>query len=244
MPHSEKNLEKYIEKILQIQNSRFDKDLTDDELKHIASDMGMTETDWNEIEGIFKGHLTRAKGFINYQNWDDAIKEGEQAIILKPHQPDALYTLSYAYAKRWEKFKRPDDKEAAIKYANLCLHKDPSHNEATRLISILRMHKKTAQTQKTFSPGGQRTLPNSDTVMVLGILSIAMCWCYGLPSIIMAIITLVMGSNAKNEYQKNPAAYTDKSYKNMNVGFTCAIIGLIVSGVFILAAIVGALDIF
>ena len=39
----------------------------------------------------------------------------------------------------------------------------------------------------------QQPLPNSTAVLVLGILSIAICWCYGLFGVTMGIIALVFG---------------------------------------------------
>ncbi len=77
-------------------------------------------------------------------------------------------------------------------------------------------------------------LPNSTTVLVLGILSIAVCGCVGLPSIIMGIIALSMSSKAKTLYLENPGVYTEGSFKNMNAGRICSIIGLCLSGLSII----------
>ena len=64
----------------------------------------------------------------------------------------------------------------------------------------------------------QQPLPNATAVLVLGILSIAVCWCYGLFGITMGIIALVLSGKAKALYNKNPEQYTQASYKNMNAG--------------------------
>jgi len=81
-------------------------------------------------------------------------------------------------------------------------------------------------------------LPNSTAVLVLGILSIAVCGCFGLPSIIMGIIGLSMSTKAKALYLENPGLYTEGSFKNMNAGRICSIIGLCLSGLSILYWIV------
>ncbi len=44
-----------------------------------------------------------------------------------------------------------------------------------------------------------------------------------------------MASSATKLYAENPAIYTESSYKNMNAGKICAIIGLILSGLMILS---------
>ncbi|NQX32092.1 DUF4190 domain-containing protein [Pedobacter boryungensis] len=75
----------------------------------------------------------------------------------------------------------------------------------------------------------QQTLPNSTVVLVLGILSIVFCCCYGILGLIPAIIALVLSKKDRTLYEMNPALYTLSSYKNLNAGRVCAIIGLILN---------------
>ena len=79
----------------------------------------------------------------------------------------------------------------------------------------------------------QQPLPNSTAVLVLGILSIAVCWCYGLFGITMGIIALVLSGKAKALYNENPGEFTQASYNNMNAGRVCAIIGTSLSAVYV-----------
>jgi len=83
-----------------------------------------------------------------------------------------------------------------------------------------------------------QTLPNSSAVLVLGILSIALCWCIGIVGLVLGIIALVLSSKAKTLYFQNPELYSIGSYKNMNAGRTCAIIGTSLSGVYLLFAVI------
>ena len=85
---------------------------------------------------------------------------------------------------------------------------------------------------------GTQNIPNSVGVFVLGILSVCFCWCYGIVSIITAIIALVLASAAEREYQANPGKYSLASYKNVKAGKTCAIIGLCLVGLGVLCLIV------
>ncbi|MDR0864585.1 MAG: hypothetical protein LBO74_06600 [Candidatus Symbiothrix sp.] len=75
-------------------------------------------------------------------------------------------------------------------------------------------------------------LPNATVVLVLGILSIPLCCCYGL-GLILGIIALVLAGNAVRLYNANPFRYTPSSYKNVSTGKICAIIGIILSAVYI-----------
>lgn len=43
----------------------------------------------------------------------------------------------------------------------------------------------------------KQDLPNATTILVLGILSLVFCWCYGIIGLILGIITVVMAANQK-----------------------------------------------
>lgn len=77
----------------------------------------------------------------------------------------------------------------------------------------------------------QQDLPNANTVLILGILSIAFCWwhLFSLIGVILSIITLVLASKDLNVYRVSPEKYTLSSLNNVRAGRVCAIIGLVVS---------------
>jgi len=86
--------------------------------------------------------------------------------------------------------------------------------------------------------GGQQQLPNSTGVLVLGIISIVGCFCYGIVGIICGIIAIVMAGKAKKLYEANSSLYTESSFKNMKAGRICGIIGLCLSVAYILFLII------
>ncbi len=95
------------------------------------------------------------------------------------------------------------------------------------------------------SMNNQQNLPNSVGVLVLGILSIVFCWCYGIPGLALGIIALIMAKKANTLYINSPESYSESSYKNMRAGRICAIVGLCLSSVYaifiiIYVAILGA----
>ena len=77
-------------------------------------------------------------------------------------------------------------------------------------------------------------LPNSTTILVLGILSILFAGAIG---IILAIVALSMSRNARHAYEDYPNDYTVASYSRVNAGRICAIIGLCLVGVIILVVL-------
>jgi len=92
--------------------------------------------------------------------------------------------------------------------------------------------------QQFSSQFGQVPLPNGTAVLVLGIVSIATCICYGLPGLICGIIALVLAGKARNAYLQGPERYTRASYNNMKAGKICAIIGVCLSALMMIYVII------
>lgn len=92
--------------------------------------------------------------------------------------------------------------------------------------------------QQPGQPFGQQILPNSTAVLVLGIISIVGCFCYGLVGLILGIIALVLAGKAGALYQQNPGMYSEASFKNMKAGKVCAIVGLSLSAACLLFMII------
>lgn len=89
--------------------------------------------------------------------------------------------------------------------------------------------------------GFQKPLPNASVVLVLGIVSIVLCWCHGIIGLILAIVALVLANKDLALYHQNPGMYTLSSYNNVKSGRTIAIIGLVLAGVFLFFMIIGLL---
>ncbi len=70
--------------------------------------------------------------------------------------------------------------------------------------------------------GMQQDVPNATLVLVMGICAIVIC---GLGPI-LGTIGLVMSGNGKKLYEANPSMYKESSFKNLNAGRICSIIGL------------------
>ena len=81
--------------------------------------------------------------------------------------------------------------------------------------------------------GQQKTIPNANAVLVLGIISIVGCVLYGIPGLVCGIIALSLFKKVKTTYLSNKPMY-ETSYKNANAGYICAIIGTILSALYFL----------
>lgn len=79
--------------------------------------------------------------------------------------------------------------------------------------------------------------PNATSVLVLGILSIIFCWCWGL-GLILGIIALIFGVKSRRLVLAEPDRYSIASQKNLNAGYICALIGTILGGLFVLSTVI------
>jgi hypothetical protein len=97
--------------------------------------------------------------------------------------------------------------------------------------------------EKTLDQSSQlmfkQPLPNSTAVLVLGILSIVFCWCYGIVGIIMGVIALVLASKSQRLYEQDPDKWT--GYSNLQARRITAIVGLVFSALLIIFAIIAIL---
>lgn len=82
----------------------------------------------------------------------------------------------------------------------------------------------------------KKNLPNATTVLVLGILSIITSLCYGVIGLILGIVALVLAKKDRALYSQNPEEWLN--YDQLNNGRTCAIIGVCLSGLMLLATAV------
>ncbi|MCE9538963.1 MAG: hypothetical protein K8R85_07085 [Bacteroidetes bacterium] len=92
--------------------------------------------------------------------------------------------------------------------------------------------------QQFSQPLGQQQLPNSTAVLVLGIISIAGCFCYGIVGLILGIIAIVLAGKANVLYQQNPNNYSEASLKNLKAGKICAIIGTCLSALYFVILVI------
>lgn len=81
------------------------------------------------------------------------------------------------------------------------------------------------------------SVPNATATLVLGIISIATCWLYGVPGIVCGIIALVLHKKDKMVHASDPQRY-DNSFKTSKAGFVCGVIGLSLSALWLLYVLV------
>jgi len=81
----------------------------------------------------------------------------------------------------------------------------------------------------------KQEVPNATLILVFGILSLVGCCCYGILGVVFGIITIVISNKAMAIYNANPEMYY--GYQNVKIGRILAIIGLVLSAVFLISII-------
>lgn len=82
----------------------------------------------------------------------------------------------------------------------------------------------------------QQKLPNATTVLILGIVSVVTCCCYGIVGIVTGGIGLYLANKDKRLYLANPELYSD--YTNLKTGRILCIIGIVLSILYLIYVIV------
>lgn len=83
----------------------------------------------------------------------------------------------------------------------------------------------------------QVSLPNATAVLILGIVSIIMCCCYG-SGLVLGIIALILANRDMKRYFANPGMFTAASYSNLRAGRVCAIIAVSIAAIYIIFMVV------
>lgn len=138
MKDNDQKLAAFLERIYAIRDNLNEAELTEASLKKIATEMGLSEADWEKLQVEFEAHHRRGRSFLQYSNWDDAIGEFEQALPLNPNHPDTLYGLALAHGRRYWEQKNIEDKNKALSYADSCLGVAPDYEAAIQLVSNLK----------------------------------------------------------------------------------------------------------
>ncbi|MDD3003840.1 CCC motif membrane protein [Flavobacterium sp.] len=81
----------------------------------------------------------------------------------------------------------------------------------------------------------KQKLPNGTAVLILGIFSILTCCCWGIVGLILGIIALVLAKKDLALYNADPQAYSN--YSNLNTGRILAIVGIVLSVIYLIANI-------
>ncbi|GAB4395989.1 MAG: hypothetical protein OHK0053_08270 [Microscillaceae bacterium] len=116
----------FFKKALAIQAQKREK-LTEAEKKEIALELGFSETDWQAVLDSFAAHFERGKAFLVRDNFQEAIPELQEALLIQPENTEALSKLALAHLGLYRHKKGKLHKEKALQFARECLQYDPDN---------------------------------------------------------------------------------------------------------------------
>ena len=132
-------LEQYIKKLMERETSFSNpRPLSDEQLKQVAIDTGMTDSDWQKLKK--DAQVAKDSGFdhLERNNFQDAILAFQESTALYPNDSTAFYGFAKA------KFKASVEKEdkqllnEALNYVKRSLVLNPNYNEALDLQGYIR----------------------------------------------------------------------------------------------------------
>ena len=148
MSISKDQLEKFIETVLEIKNSKRSVIHDSKDLKEIAFEMGFTEEDWKDYLREYQKQLTAGRSFLEHKNPDDAASHLEKAISLNPYGLEANALLAETYKQKYLNTKNKAYKQKALDQARKCLQIDNKHAASYQLITELKQTGKQASNKQ------------------------------------------------------------------------------------------------
>jgi len=134
MDNSEDFLKNYIERMLNIQQENTqEKPLTEEELKAVALQTGMSEEEWEASRKLLAEHIKAGDNYLKFGNWEAALLSFEQALALHPHKIEAHYGVAKAYIKQWQKEEKEVFLKKAQRHIKTILRFNPAHQATIQL---------------------------------------------------------------------------------------------------------------
>jgi len=129
-------IRKFIERAERLRQER-SAELNARDLEAIAQELGMSDGDLAALRAQVDEHLTRARGYVEHELWDDAIRELAQVADLAPGRLEVLHTVALAHAGHHRSTGDAGSRSAAAAAAQACLRIDPSHRPSFELLREL-----------------------------------------------------------------------------------------------------------
>ena len=134
MATQDRSLENYLKKLMELQyNTAAEQQFTEEELKNIALEAGLTEEAWRQSQDQARQHLQRGKAYLGTHNYEDAAEELEQAASLRPHDAEANFLAAQAYLHRGSRQQQPADFDKADYFLDRTISINSHHSGALRL---------------------------------------------------------------------------------------------------------------
>jgi tetratricopeptide (TPR) repeat protein len=165
----EEALKAYVERILALKSQKAAA-LSDDELRAIALDLGLTEADLAAGQEAAERSFQRGEGYLRHRRWGDAIHDLSAAAALAPGRVDVLHALAQAHAGRWKSERTRADREEAEAVSRRVLDLAPGHEASFVLLNDLDAPSRTPGPDRWVN--GRAIRPIALAIVVFGLLTL------------------------------------------------------------------------
>lgn len=133
----------YVNKVLRLKEDDQHPLITDEAVRSRALELMISEEEWDELVKEFREFSNRGQNHLRHNNYEDALEEFQNALLLNPNDTNVLYLCADANYGLWKEKQRNSSKVTAIEFAEKCLEMYPSHDGAANIISLLKREKDT-----------------------------------------------------------------------------------------------------
>lgn len=174
---------------------------SDAEYKELVLTMGITEWEWGSLQHAFNDFMARAEGFIKHSMPKDALKELDNAILIRPNDFELHLAYSQAYLQLWKQNASNSHKAKVEFHARKCLSVNAENEKAIQILAQIR--NPTNGTTATANPFMEASGTKKPNVGVLVILSLALVAAG-------AALTIFNLGGTSDEERPYPSYYNDE----------------------------------
>ena len=138
--YNEEKFKQHIKTVVQAaegNNSLEERPLTLGELRELAISMGMSDTEWEELQASAVIHLETAQRHLDARNFNEAIADAEKATAINPYLANGNSVLAKSYQMLWLEDNDIKAREKAEYYARRELIVDPTDQVCINILSTI-----------------------------------------------------------------------------------------------------------
>ena len=136
MTKDESTLSAYLKRVMALKEE-LRRTPSEDELKSVAREVGLSDEDLAAIDRVAEDHAVRGHGYLEHGRYSDAITELEEAVAVAPRRVEWLHSLARAHLGRWQEARDPADGDRAEALARQCLEIEPHHTASYEVLNEL-----------------------------------------------------------------------------------------------------------
>lgn len=108
-----------------------------DEYMELVQSLGVSEEEWGQLQEAFYDYLRHGKNYLQEHNLEDALKNLEKALLIRPDDIDTLSALSEVHLRFWQKKVDVASHQKADYFVKRCLAIWPEHEASQTRMAIL-----------------------------------------------------------------------------------------------------------